>query len=276
MKKGRSILLFSPTGAGKTTQIGELAKWWKREHGKNTLYHSIDGGGYDSIAHMEDAGFLTVNPFEEHANPWSWVADAATGKGLDDTYGLVAIDSATACAEHILDAITKDSRQIGQQKTQRFTVGTNLTVGLNNEAHYGVVQGFMRDMLWRSSWLVNRGVDVLWTFSLFKSEDASGAPTLGPLLAGRALTNALPKWFRYTFPLVCLPTTSGQPPRHVLYLQPQPEFGGLGMIYSNSRYPLDADTPLPAMVEPASLTTAFSLIEQGQREAAAKLEQWSK
>lgn len=269
---GRTIGLFGDTGSGKTTQVGELAKDVRKRLGKRTLYVAGDLGGYQSIAPMERAGFLEVVSFSQDsaADPWSWVNTATSGSLLKDDVGLVAFDSATSMSEAILNVITKTPGQVGQQKTQRFSVGGGLVVGANNESHYGLVQSFLLDQIWRSTWLAAKGVDVLWTFGLDRSEKVDASLVIGPKLAGHALTSQIPKWFQYFFRMVSIPVM-GAPARHLLYLQEQPDLNGTGTSFGNPRYPLDATTELPAVLEPASLVEALSLIEQGQAEADNKL-----
>ena len=166
--------------------------------------------------------------------------------------------------------ITKTAGQVGQQKTQKLTVGSGLQVGANNESHYGLVQSFMLDQIWRSTWLASKGFDVLWTFGLDRSEKVDASLVIGPKLAGHALTAQIPKWFQYFFRMISIPVM-GCPARHLLYLQEQPDLNGTGTSFGNPRYPLDAETELPAVLEPASLVEALRLIELGQAEADDQL-----
>ena len=268
--RGRTIGLYGDTGSGKTTQGGELVKDVKKRTGLRTKYVGGDLGGYRSISHLERAGLLDVVAFDEvaAADPWTWVNGHTSS--LAPEYGLVIFDSATSISEAILNVITKTPGQVGQQKTQRFTAGSGLQVGANNESHYGLVQSFMLDQIWRSTWLASKGVDVLWTFGLDRSEKVDASLVIGPKLAGHALTSQIPKWFQFFFRMVSIPV-SGAPARHLLYLQEQPDLNGTGTSFGNPRYPLDATTELPAVLEPASLVTALTLIEQGQAEADEKL-----
>ena len=269
MTRGRTIALYGDTGSGKTTQIGVLAKWhFKRTQGQGTtLLRTCDRGGYRSLEPLVRLGIIRVEEMGPSDDPWTWANDTASGSRLGTGDVFLAIDSATGLGEFILDHITKESRQIGQQKTQRFQVAKDLQVGINNESHYGLVQGFMRDMMWKSTWLTHKGVDVLWTFAMLRGEKQDDTPVLGPMVAGKALTVAIPKWFERTFRLVSIPGADGEPPRHALHLQEQPGFAGTGMSFGNARHPLDATTPLPAVIEPADLTQALELGEQGQEEA---------
>lgn len=271
--RGRTIALYADSGRGKTTQAGEYAKWVRQTRGKTTTLFTSDMGGYASISPLVRAGIVNPIDLSPEDDPWIWVDSAVTGARLGDEDGLAIFDSGTSMSEALLSACSHSDFQIGQQRTQRFSVsrGTkSLNVSINNEAHYGVVQGFMLDAIWKSTWLTRRGIDVIWTFSVHRGEEQDRTPILGPKLAGKALTAAIPKWFEYTFRLDTIPVEN-ESPRHVLYLSEQPELAGMGHSFGNARYPLGV-TPLPASIEPASLVEAIRLIEAGQAEADAKLE----
>lgn len=280
MRLGRTIGLYADSGGGKTTQAGEYAKHVFKTLKKRTAYYGGDLGGYESIRPLERLGVLQPVEFDsQQDDPWLWINNATDGKFPDGTpmekedIGLIVFDSGSSISEAILSAITKSPLQIGQQKTQRFTVSRGeqtLSVGLNNEAHFGLVQSFMLDQIWKSTWLVKNALDVMWTFGVDRSEKQDKTPVIGPKLAGHALTAMIPKWFQYFFRLVSVPV-QGEPARHLLYLQEQPELSGTGTSFGNARYPLDATTPLPAVIEPASIVEAIGLIEQGQAEAEARL-----
>lgn len=273
---GETIGLYGDTGSGKTTQAGELAKRkWKLER-KRTRLNAADLGNYGSLKPLIKKGIMELNEFDPSSHdPWIWTDDICSGKDLADDIGLVINDSATSISEALLTACHKSTTQIGQQKTQKFSVSQGksrtLQVSINNEAHYGVVQGFMLDEIWKATWLTRRKIDVLWTFGVLRSEDQNLTQVLAPLLAGKALSPKIPKWFKYFFYLQQRPQVDAAP-IHRLYLTAHPELGGAGHCFGNSRYPLGA-TPLPPYIEPASLTEALDLIEAGQAEADRLLEE---
>lgn len=271
-QNGSTFAWYGDTGSGKTTQAGEYAKFVRKTRGQNTVLFTSDRGGYDSIAPMVRAGIVRPIELGEKDDPFIWVNAAASGDALLPNDGVAIFDSGTSISEALLSACAKSPVQIGQQKTQRFTVSQgdrSLNVALNNEAHYGVVQGFMLDAIWKSTWLTRRGVDVIWTFSVHRGEEQDRTPILGPKLAGKALTPAIPKWFKYTFRIASIPV-EGDSPRHVLYTAEHSELAGLGHSFGNARYPLGV-TPLPSVIEPASIVKVLELIAEGQKEADAKL-----
>lgn len=274
--KGLTIELVGDSGSGKTTQAGELAKYVKRTRNKTTVLNTCDRGGYDSISPLVRAGIVGVNEIAQLDDPWVWIDDAVTGKNLSDEVGLAIFDSGTSMSDLLLSACSHAEFQIGQQKTQKFTVNrpkagnnagpaSSLTVAINNEAHYGVVQSFMLDAIRKSTYLIDRGIDVLWTFALLRGETQDRTPILGPKLAGKALTPFLPKEFRLTFRLDVEPI-EGQQPEHVLYTTAHPELAGLGHSFGNIRCPLGV-TPPKAIIRPASIIEAFEEMERAQKEA---------
>ena len=269
----RTICLFGDTGSGKTTLGGELAKDGFKQNRTRTILHAADMGGFESIKALINLGVIEVDTPSEDADPWNWINAAVSTPPADDV-GLVVFDSATSMSESLLSYIAKSDLKVGAQNTQKFTVskgkGDTLTVGANNMNHYGVVQTFMLDMIWKSTWMSKRGPDVLWTFSTDRGENTLEQSLVGPKLAGHALTPAIPKWFNYTFRVASIPVVESAP-RHVLYLQEQAENNGAVMGFGNARYSLDATSPLPLSIEPASLVDALRLIEEGQAEAETNL-----
>lgn len=278
---GRTFCLYGESGSGKSTQIGELARYVYQKTKKKTILNTSDRGGFDSLGAMVRKNIILPNELGPDDDAWIYTDDAVTGKSIAEDVGLVAFDSGTSLGEALLSACSHSDFQIGQQKTQRFTVSRPATTGsaspktlnvsINNEAHYGVVQGFLLDAIWKSTWLTRKGIDVIWTFGVHRGEEQDRTPIIGPKLAGKALTASIPRWFRYTFRLDLIPQ-EGETPIHRLYLSSQPELAGLGKAFGNARYPLGV-TPLPPFVEPADLPKALELIAKGQAEADELLEQ---
>lgn len=271
MPKGRTIALYGDSGAGKTTLAGEYALARYKLTGKPARLHTSDLGGYDSIGHLVRAGVAVSDELGPDDNPWIWINDAVTGKGAEE-YSLEIFDGGTSQSEALLSACAHSNWQIGQRPNQKFTVARGsetLVVPTNTDAHFGVVQSFMLDAIWKSTWLSRRGPDVIWTFAVHRGEEQDRTPILGPKLAGKALTAAIPKWFSYTFMLESIPVP-GENPRHVLHTAEASQLSGMGHSFGNARYPLGAE-PLPASIEPASLVEVFRLIEAGQAQADAQL-----
>lgn len=276
MQLGRTVGLFGLSGTGKTSQAGEYAKWIKKTTGKRTILNAADFGGYDVLEPHVAIGLIEPNSLKAGDNPWVWINKAATTPPPKDV-GLVVYDSGTSIGESLLADCAQQAAkgiQIGQEKIFKLTIPTKegpLVIGANNKAQYGLVQTYMLDMIKRSTWLAkNHGVDVLWTFGEHSGEDANDDPVVGPKLVGKALTGTLPKELQYILRLD-VQVSPGASAKHVLYTQQQPDRKGLGYSFANARYPLDATTALPPVIEPASLITFWDLVETAKKEAAAKL-----
>jgi hypothetical protein len=275
MPSGRiSIALYSDTGGGKTTQAGEFAKYTWRTRKLRTVLNSSDLGGFISVKPLVNLGIIKVNKLGETDDPFIWVDDATSGLNLDpNEIGLAVFDSGTSMSEALLSTVSKSSWQVGQRPNQKWDVSRGakrLTVANTTDAQYGIVQTFMLDAIWKSTWLTGKGIDVLWTFSVHRSEEQDRTPILGPKLAGKALTAAIPKWFNYCWRLASIPV-EGEAPRHVLYTAEVPELAGLGHSFGNSRIPMDCSISIPAAIEPASIITVLDLLDQAEKEAEDKL-----
>lgn len=269
MIRGRTISLYGDSGAGKTTLGGEYAKHKFKTEGLRTYLNSADLGGADSIQPLINLDVVRIATPGVDDDPFVWINNAVS-RPRQPEEGCRIFDSGTSMGEALLQQVRKSNWKVGTQATQKFKVAENLSVEANNQAHYGIVQSFLLEMMWKSTWIANEGVDVIWTFAVERGENEENIPIVGPKVAGKALTAAMPKWFKYTFRVVSIPV-AGSAPRHVLYIQEQPGENGLAVSFGNARYPLDADTLLPATIEPASLVEALRLIENGQEEAQANI-----
>lgn len=274
---GRTICLFSDTGGGKTTQLGVYAKWLWKARQKRLRYAGMDKGGFQTIEPFMDLGLIVPDLLGEEEDPWVYLTDRAEGKTLMLEDGAIAYDSGTSASEALLQScarLSANGQDIGGRPAPKMIIGKGkadaIKIGTNVDSHYMVVQGFMLDCIWRSTWLTRKGIDVIWTFGVHRGEKEDQTTILGPKLAGKALTPHMPKWFNYTFMLQAIPV-EGQAARHVLWLQPQPVLGGVGMSVSNARVALDASEALPASIEPADLGLALDLIESGRDSAKARI-----
>jgi hypothetical protein len=270
---GKTIALNAESGRGKTTQAGELAKYVFKKRGKKTVLNSSDRGGYLSLAPLVRAGVVIPNDYTPDLDPWMYVDDAANGRNVTEEIGLAIFDSGTSMGEELLRACRHSVEQIGQRPNQKFKVtkgadNKSLVVPTNTDAHYGIVQSYMLEAIRKSTWLTRRGVDVIWTFTVDRSENENRTPVLGFKLVGHALSAELPKEFNYTFYLDVV-TNEGSSPEHVLYTTIQPGLGGLGHSFGNARLPLGIS--VDPVIRPASLLKVFESIDNQQEEADRQL-----
>jgi hypothetical protein len=270
-----TILLFGPTGAGKTAQIGELAEFYYATYKKRTRLYAADPGGTDTVKPYINLGIIEpVYMFGD--NPWAWINAAVRGQkwdaqgkkwvdGRDPDIGLYAFEGMTSMADSLMlwmrDAATKGVN-IGGAGAFSFTVGTGtdaIKVGSNNMAHYSVAQGKVYEVSTLSQYLPGA---VLWTAGDSRGEDDSNGSVVGPQIAGKAMTGEAPRWFKYTF-RIGVELVPNQAPKHVLYTDAHMEMAAKGAkAIANARIPLAGAkaVDVPLKIEPASIVKALELV----------------
>jgi hypothetical protein len=284
-----TILLFGPTGSGKTAQIGELAEHLARQ-GKRTRLYSADRGGWETIrAHTElelKPGKPIIEVIPMFGEPWMWIDHAVKGDkldakgnwapGMDPDIGLFAFEGMTSFADATMRWMADASARglnIGGGGSFNFTVKDakeQLKIGSNNQAHFGVAQQQVFD---KSTQSQNLPGIVLWTAGDSRGEDDAAGGVIGPQIAGKALTPEAPRWFKYTFRLA-FELLPGMPPKHVLYTDRHIEMAskGLAQGIANARVPLAGmGIDIPVKIEPASLVQVIDLISQRQVSAKEEL-----
>jgi hypothetical protein len=277
-----SIMLYSDTGGGKTAQIGEAAEHVALTTGKKTHLWTADRGGVETVRPHIDAGLLDVQSLL-HGDPWLAVNAAACGKTWDDTkkawipldlqaYGLLAFEGLASMAELVRIAMTKENaegRGVGGKAAFTLKRGTGtdaFAVSSSTMVDYSVVQAFMTEKAWQSQGL---GLPILWTTHIQRSTDEeNNAPVVGPVVAGKALTTVVPRWFTYTFRLEAVPVPNGRP-RHLLYIEEHSDTGLKG--FGNARIPLASVAGFKPILEPASIVEAMKSIRLAQASASATI-----
>lgn len=267
-----TILLFGPTGAGKTAQIGELAEYYFAKYKKRTRLYAADPGGTDTVKPYIDLGIIQPQ-YMFGDNPWIWINNAVRGmkhdgkqwvEGRDPDIGLYAFEGMTSMADALMawmrEAATKGVN-IGGAGSFSFTVGSGtdaIKVGSNNMAHYSVAQAKVFEVSTLSQYLPGT---VLWTAGDSRGEDDSNGSVVGPQIAGKAMTGEAPRWFKYTF-RIGVELMPNAAPKHVLYTDAHMEMAAKGAkAIANARIPLSGTSvDIPLKIEPASLVRVLDLI----------------
>ncbi len=282
----RVILLYGRTRAGKTSQIGELAKYVRMKLGKKTLLYSIDKGGLGPINPYIKANVIDAVT-QDGTDPWIFMNKAAQGhvrkadgKGWEpaklEDYGLVAFESLTGFSDaFMMDLAAKSANglNVGGSANVNFTVsdGTeSLKIGGSNMGHYNVVQTRILDEFLKSQKL--NVPFILWTASATRDEDpnASGK-VIGPAVAGKALTSELPRHCDLCFRIDCTPAQGAKPEEHILYMGNSVDLAaGNATSLGNTRVPMGAPD-LPAIIKPASVVEALKKIEEAENLAEAAI-----
>lgn len=269
----QTLLLFGSTATGKTTQIGELAEYiWKTKKKKTRLYRA-DPGGCNSIqAHVNIGLIEEINLVGR--NPWAfeWAAEGLTppvGQGKwvsdspsDDSIGLWVYEGISSMGTAMMQDLARQAangKNIGGGLAIKVDGGEGaegITVGSNNQAHYGIVQNRLTDLVWRS---FSRPGMVVWTALDRRGTDPeTGQQVVGPEAPGKALVSSIPAWFNAVFHMTVKAGQPGKPSIHELHLVPHQDTttGGIQIGMANARFPLGAQGK-NMVISPASIRQAL-------------------
>ncbi|MGE3341540.1 MAG: hypothetical protein AB7J46_06625 [Candidatus Altimarinota bacterium] len=287
MSSATTILLYSLSGAGKTTQIGKLAEEVYVTTGKKTRVCSGDFGGTDTIEPYRDLDIIDLVEIGP-TDPWVFINKVvrgytrdASGKWVKDEkknaeIGMYAFESAHGLAQLLqndMDAKAGAGNTIGGDTNASFEVsgdGEKFKVGAaKGFGKYAIPQKEILKAMYESFKLPAQYV--VWTAGVdVGKEELSKASTVGPLIIGGALTTLLPKDFNYTFHLDVI-VEKGKTPRHVMYLgtHQDPNAGGM-VALGNIRRPLDAPELKTWVIEPTDLPKAIKMLQLDAKEEAKK------
>lgn len=275
-----TILLFGPTGSGKTAQIGELAEYYFSKERKRTRLYSADRGGWETIKPYVELGVIEAIPM--FGDPWVWIDNVVKGNkyvngkwvpGIDPDIAMYAFEGMTSMADAVMSWMAEASGRgvnIGGGGSFSFKVKdedskSTLSIGSNNMAHYSVAQQQVFEKSSQSQYLPGT---VLWTAGDRRGEDDANGGVIGPQIAGKALTGEAPRWFKYTWRLG-VEVVPGSPASHVLYTDRHMEMNGkMAQGIANSRVPLSGSSvEIPDKLVPASLVQILTLLESRQKSA---------
>ena len=283
-----TILLYSPTGGGKTTQIGTLAEDLFVKTGLKTRVYTADLGGADVLAPYVDLDIVELVELGTN-DIWIWLNKAVRGQVLDDK-GKWTLDAAKNAkvgaycfesAHGIANLIQMDMEKragtgttIGGDANTSFSItagGETIKIGAQKGfGKYGIPQSQILMAMYESFKLPAQYV--LWTAGLnLDKDEITTTKVVGPDVIGKALTGVLPKDFNYTFRLGVNPAQGGKAEEHLLYLgthvDPQ---AGNAVAMGNIRRPLDS-TPLKAeefIIKPANIAKALKLVQDDAKSSA--------
>lgn len=161
---GVKMLIYGQAGAGKTSLIPTLP---------NPVVLSAEGGLL-SIAGA-NVPYIEVKDLETLQEAYSWLKDSAEAKA----YKSVCLDSISEVAEVVLAAELRKSK--------------------DGRAAYGEMNSTMAELI--RAFRDIPGRHVYMSAKLEKSQDETGRMLYNPSMPGKSLTQQLPYFFDFVFPL---------------------------------------------------------------------------
>lgn len=288
MARKLSILWYGISGVGKTTQIGEAAKWVYDKTGKKTRLVSTSGGGWQSIQAHVDAGLIDPihivgmdHPFEtldRYSRGW-WHDEngklqiPARQDDWDD-FGAIAFDGIAEAGEWLMRYSVQQEAEgkikiSGQKVATMFRDGQS-AFGAPSMSMYGTIQNYLSQYISQSCAL--DGKYIFWT-SLEKkvTDDNTRLPAYGPEIIGNAKTTMAPAWFDNVLHLYFAGGSlkKGSDAKRVLYLRQHFE-DGIPFLAKNTA---SFYAPLPEFLEGDDLSVGvfLELLEESRERVKEQL-----
>ena len=216
-----TLILYGPTGARKTSQLGEFAKYVYEKTGKVTRLISMDGGGWGPIQDYINVGIIEAWRIVEEENPKRAIIKASRGLWPDklvnglrvggatepapsnrakalSNVGAYAVEGLTSIASALMRDMVSKGQRSSEDVVSKFTesesdgLGGGETFGAPSRSHYGFTQNMILDIIRNFSALpVER---VAYTALEGKGEDKFKSLQYGPQVAGQALTATIPQY----------------------------------------------------------------------------------
>jgi len=218
----QGTLIYGVSGVGKTTQIGEQARWVYDKFGLKTRLVSASGGGWASIDPLVDAGIViptfilerkfvyeTLNKLSE--GYWPEDTSDPTSKLLApsqqsdwDEFGCLAFEGMTEMADWMMRySVAREAegriRISGQKVAANFLDG-EMRCGAPSMGMYNTIQNYIAQYVAQSKAIKDKYI--LWTALERKvTDENTRRPTYGPEVCGEAKTTTCSAWFDYVLHL---------------------------------------------------------------------------
>lgn len=295
IQRFRADVLYGQSGSRKTTNVGLSCAYWHRKTGKRGRLISMDGGGFEPIEPLIEAGILEVWSLNDRPHPIEsldlacqgyWPADAldpasklvAPTPATWERVGFMAFEGLTSGGDVILRELRAKKASLSQDPSYSWMSGATVYSGANM-SYYGFVQDRLYDFVMKTHMLpVER---VLWTALEGRGEEeGSRIPTFGPAIAGKKSTGKAPQWFGNCLHLEMLVTEEADAKmkqtrlvtKPVMYLRSHADPLTKMAYPAKTRAPYQFAAELPEFLDPPDLGVLYQKLDELKQKAAQQLQ----
>ena len=211
MRRPKADLVYGATGTYKTSNIGRVAHALHKAAGKVTHLVSADGGGWEPLQPLVDAGIMRVWPVRLWPNCIEAVDKACQGywpidcddplkplqpptEALLKNVGMVALEGLTSFGSLIMGKLKQPGVTLSQAPSYELLDGSTKYAG-GSMAAFGFVQDRIYEFVMKSH-MIPFVDKVLWTALEAKGEEeGTKIPIFGPAIEGKKATGKAGQWF---------------------------------------------------------------------------------
>ena len=214
----KSVIIWGDSGAGKTSQIGFMAKRVWREHHKRTRLISADGGAWAPIQPEIDMGLieawavppidgksiaifrkLSIGWFPEKREDGKLVLKPPTTETFRE-FGMIAWDGLTAVADRVFRDMQQSGLRLGKDEASAALIEGDADLGGQEKIFPATQSMFLFTQKECRMYVDNCNTlpveRTLWSALESKGEEVVGKDVIyGPMLVGSAATGKIPAWF---------------------------------------------------------------------------------
>lgn len=282
LEPGENLLMYGPTGGGKTTQLRKLIEAMATKERPARVYVTDRGGTLTILRPLVAKGLVQLEIYRE-GDRFIWINQAMQGNiyrdgkwvnGEPEKLCLIAFESLSGMGDLVINALGRQAAEghnVGGEPAPGLRIqaqGQDIMVPASSRTHYLVAQRHLLEEVWNSQLLP---VPVVWTahedIVPLDKKAPDGEKTvetvaglgirglIGPLVVGSALTRELAKYFVFTFRLSQRVTDSGK--THIMFTGRHKDGNLEGL--ANARTPMNSKVPLK--VEPTDVVRVLQMIK---------------
>lgn len=296
----KADLIYGATGTYKTSNIGRAALYAYEKYGLKTRLVSADGGGWEPIQSLVDAGIIQAWAIRTRphcieaidlACQGYWPRDPADSQSPidiplkeEDKIGVIAFEGLTSFGSLIMDKLKKPGVQLSQDPSYVLQDGQTRYAG-GSLAAYGFVQDRMYDFVMKSH-MIPFVRKVIWTALEAKGEEEGTRISIyGPSIEGKKAIGKAGQWFGNMIHMeaVAAEVKEDEQTHHLnittkiyMYLRPHADPNTKIVFPAKVRAPFQFANEVPQMAPEPDLGRLYAFLDELKKKADATVSQLKK